>query len=70
MVSEENHQTILVTGGAGFIGSHTVLQLLREGYNVYIIDNFDNSVEEAVNRVRLLAGPDYSQNLHFYLVFI
>ncbi|KAJ4759467.1 UDP-glucose 4-epimerase [Rhynchospora pubera] len=67
MVSEDEKQTILVTGGAGFIGSHTVLQLLKENYNVYVIDNFDNSVEEALNRVRLLAGPEYSRNLHFYL---
>ncbi|KAJ4811939.1 UDP-glucose 4-epimerase [Rhynchospora pubera] len=67
MVSEDEKQTILVTGGAGFIGSHTVLQLLKENYNVYVIDNFDNSVEEALNRVRLLAGPECSRNLHFYL---
>ncbi|KAA8521132.1 hypothetical protein F0562_011715 [Nyssa sinensis] len=60
-------QTILVTGGAGFIGTHTVLQLLKEGFRVSIIDNLDNSVEEAVNRVRELAGPKLSQKLEFHL---
>ncbi|KAK1258067.1 Bifunctional UDP-glucose 4-epimerase and UDP-xylose 4-epimerase 1 [Acorus gramineus] len=60
-------QTVLVTGGAGFIGTHTVLQLLNEGFKVYIIDNLDNSVEEAVHRVRDLAGPDRLRNLHFFL---
>lgn len=59
---------ILVTGGAGFIGTHTVLQLLNEGFKVSIIDNLDNSVEEAVNRVRQLVGPQLSKNLDFYLV--
>ncbi|ONK59207.1 uncharacterized protein A4U43_C08F4080 [Asparagus officinalis] len=58
---------ILVTGGAGFIGTHTVLQLLKGGFLVSIIDNFDNSCEEALERVRDLAGPDLSQNLQFYL---
>ncbi|KAI9121849.1 hypothetical protein K1719_007239 [Acacia pycnantha] len=58
-------QTILVTGGAGFIGSHTVVQLLNEGFRVSIIDNFDNSVMEAVNRVRHLVGSVLSQNLEF-----
>ncbi|WCJ26209.1 UDP-glucose 4-epimerase [Euphorbia peplus] len=58
-------QTILVTGGAGFIGTHTVLQLLKEGFRVWIIDNLDNSVPEAVDRVRELAGPQLTPNLHF-----
>ncbi|XP_057477483.1 bifunctional UDP-glucose 4-epimerase and UDP-xylose 4-epimerase 1-like [Actinidia eriantha] len=62
-----SNQTILVTGGAGFIGTHTVLQLLKEGSRVSIIDNLDNSVEEAVHRVRDLAGPDLSKNLEFNL---
>ncbi|XP_054825488.1 bifunctional UDP-glucose 4-epimerase and UDP-xylose 4-epimerase 1-like [Prosopis cineraria] len=58
-------KTILVTGGAGFIGSHTVVQLLKGHFNVTIIDNLDNSVMEAVNRVRDLVGPDLSKNLDF-----
>ncbi|XP_038971544.1 LOW QUALITY PROTEIN: bifunctional UDP-glucose 4-epimerase and UDP-xylose 4-epimerase 1-like [Phoenix dactylifera] len=62
--SSEQKQSILVTGGGGFIGTHTVLQLLREGFRVTIIDN---SVPEAVDRVRDLAGPALSRNLHFFL---
>ncbi|XP_072970180.1 bifunctional UDP-glucose 4-epimerase and UDP-xylose 4-epimerase 1-like [Typha angustifolia] len=63
----EKPTSILVTGGAGFIGTHTVLQLLREGFYVSVIDNLDNSVPEALDRVRLLAGPALSQNLEFFL---
>lgn len=70
MGSEARIQNILVTGGAGFIGTHTVLQLLKEGFRVTIIDNLDNSVEEAVDRVRDLAGPDLSRNLRFHLVML
>ncbi|KAJ9555570.1 hypothetical protein OSB04_010184 [Centaurea solstitialis] len=57
---------VLVTGGAGYIGSHTVLQLLLEGYNAVIVDNLDNSSEVAITRVRELAGGDRAQNLTFH----
>ncbi|RWW41271.1 hypothetical protein BHE74_00053254 [Ensete ventricosum] len=65
---QQQQRSVLVTGGAGFIGTHTVLQLLKEGFLVTIIDNLDNSVPEAVDRVRLLAGPKLSLNLRFFIV--
>jgi UDP-glucose 4-epimerase len=48
--------TVLVTGGAGFIGSHTALELLADGYDVVIVDNLVNSKREAVRRVERIAG--------------
>ena len=48
--------TILVTGGAGFIGSHTCVELLQTGFHIVILDDLSNSSEEAVNRVRRIAG--------------
>jgi len=60
-------KNILVTGGAGFIGTHTVVVLLKEGFRVSIIDNLDNSCQEAVNRVRELVGSELSRKLDFYL---
>ncbi|CAL5350614.1 unnamed protein product [Camellia sinensis] len=50
-----------------FIGTHTALQLLKQGFKVAIIDNVDNSVGEAVDRVRDLVEPQLSNNLDFHL---
>ena len=47
---------ILVTGGSGYIGSHTVLRLLEEGQEVVVIDNLVNSSRESLNRVQELTG--------------
>lgn len=47
---------ILVTGGAGYIGSHTVIQLIQAGNDVVIVDNLSNSKEEVINRIEKLAG--------------
>ncbi|CAK9229928.1 unnamed protein product [Sphagnum troendelagicum] len=61
----EEERWVLVTGGAGYIGSHTVLVMLLEGYKVVIVDNLENSCEEAVHRVRELAGKNQGRNLIF-----
>jgi len=49
---------ILVTGGAGYIGSHTCVELLGAGHDVVVVDNLSNSSEESLRRVRELAGRD------------
>ena len=51
---------ILVTGGAGFIGSHTCVELLNAGYDVVIADNLYNASEKAVDRVKQITGKDLS----------
>lgn len=53
---------ILVTGGAGYIGSHTTLELLRAGYEVVVVDDLSNSKEESLKRVGELSGG----TIHFY----
>jgi UDP-glucose 4-epimerase len=47
---------ILVTGGAGFIGSHTVVELVKAGYSPVIVDNFSNSAESALNGLKNILG--------------
>lgn len=49
-------KTILVTGGAGYIGSHTCVELLNKGYDVVVLDNLINSSEESLNRVQQITG--------------
>lgn len=51
--------TILITGGAGFIGSHTCLELLLAGHVIVVVDNFSNSCEESLNRIKQLADKDF-----------
>ncbi|KAI4973049.1 hypothetical protein ZWY2020_010599 [Hordeum vulgare] len=49
-------RTILVTVGAAYIGGHTVLQLLLQGFRVLVVDSLDNASEEAIGHVRQLAN--------------
>jgi len=51
---------ILVTGGAGYIGSHTCLELLQTGFEVIVVDNLSNSKEESLKRVQELTGKTLS----------
>lgn len=50
---------VLVTGGAGYIGSHTCVELLESGKDIVIVDNFCNSKPEALNRIRKITGKDF-----------
>lgn len=52
---------VFVTGGAGYIGTHTLLQLLRERHEVCVYDNFSNSSPEALLRVRRLVNADFAE---------
>ncbi len=49
---------ILVTGGAGYIGSHTCVELLEAGYDVVVVDNLYNASEKAIERVKEITGKD------------
>lgn len=50
---------ILVTGGCGFIGSHTSVELLNEGYNIVIIDNLSNSKKEVIESIKTITKKDF-----------
>ena len=50
---------ILVTGGAGYIGSHTCVELLNAGYEIAVLDNLDNSCEKSLDEVKRLTGKDF-----------
>ncbi len=57
---------VLVTGGAGFIGSHTVVELLQDGYKVVIVDDLSNASEKVIDRIRQIVGPQAAGRLGFY----
>lgn len=58
--------SILVTGGAGFIGSHTVVELMNAGYDVVVVDNLVNASEKSIERVEQIVG----KKVKFYKVDI
>jgi len=58
--------SILITGGAGYIGSHTCVELLNTGYDVVVVDNLSNSKPESLKRIQEITG----KSLKFYNVDI
>ena len=50
---------ILVTGGAGFIGSHTSVELLNAGYDIVIVDNYSNSNPDVIDKIKKITGKDF-----------
>ena len=57
---------VLVTGGAGFIGSHTVIELLQSDYEVVVVDDLSNASVVALDRVRQIVGDEAASRLTFY----
>ena len=52
---------ILITGGAGFIGSHTAVEFLNAGYDVVIADNYVNSSPKVLDRIREITGKEFRE---------
>lgn len=50
---------VLVTGGAGYIGSHTCIELLNEGFEIIVIDNFSNSKSSSLDEIKKITGKDF-----------
>ena len=57
---------VLVTGGAGFIGSHTVIELLQAGYEVVVVDDLSNSSAVCLDRIKQIVGDKAAERLTFY----
>ena len=56
---EEFNMSILLPGGAGYIGSHTAVELLKAGKEIVIIDNFSNSKPEVLDKIKEISGKDF-----------
>ena len=50
---------VLLCGGAGYIGSHTAVELLNNGYEIVVVDDLSNSSEESLERVKKITGKDF-----------
>ena len=57
--------TVLVTGGMGFIGSHTCVELLERGMEVIVIDNLVNSSEKVADRLEQITGRSICSHMNF-----
>ena len=62
---QPNDACVLVTGGCGFIGSHTVVVLLEAGYEVVVVDDLSNSSEKVLDRIDQIVGDDAAERLTF-----
>ena len=63
-------RTVLVTGGTGYIGSHTCVELLEEGCEVVVVDDLSNSSEKAIGRIIEIVGEEAGRRLSFHEVDI
>lgn len=66
MATKPNGKTIMVTGGTGFIGSHTVVELLEKGYKAVIVDDLSNSSKIVLDRISEIVGADVARNMTFH----
>jgi len=60
------HRSILITGGCGYIGSHTVIALVQEGYTIHIADNFSNSSPIVLDRIKVIVGDELFTRIVFH----
>ena len=58
--------TLLITGGAGFIGSHTCLKLIEFGHKIIVLDDYSNSSPESLKRIKQFLGEKASNILNIY----